>query len=86
MYEEIWHGTISQAIAYFESQGPRGEFTLVIAGASKDERRRRWSVQDVEAALDTARRQGQGLRQAAKSIAESSGWPAREVYRIGSRR
>jgi 16S rRNA (cytidine1402-2'-O)-methyltransferase len=33
IYEEIFRGTVSEAIAYFLK--PRGEFTLVIEGAGK---------------------------------------------------
>ena len=31
-YEEIFYGTVSEAIAKFNSQRPRGEFTIVVAG------------------------------------------------------
>ncbi|HEY3117003.1 MAG TPA: 16S rRNA (cytidine(1402)-2'-O)-methyltransferase [Chloroflexota bacterium] len=32
-YEEVVRGTVGEAIARFEAQRPRGEFTLVVAGA-----------------------------------------------------
>ncbi len=32
LHEEILRGTLSQALAHFQAEAPRGEFTLVIAG------------------------------------------------------
>jgi 16S rRNA (cytidine1402-2'-O)-methyltransferase len=39
MYEEYWRGNVSGAIEYFKSKEPRGEFTLVIEGKTKEERK-----------------------------------------------
>jgi 16S rRNA (cytidine1402-2'-O)-methyltransferase len=33
LYEEIWHGRISKAVAHLEGETPRGEFVIVIDGA-----------------------------------------------------
>jgi uncharacterized protein YdaL len=32
MFEEYWRGNVEGAVAYFKSQPPRGEFTLVVEG------------------------------------------------------
>jgi 16S rRNA (cytidine1402-2'-O)-methyltransferase len=34
LYEEVWRGDISRAIAYLEAEEPRGEYVIVIAGHS----------------------------------------------------
>ncbi|OAT86124.1 16S rRNA (cytidine(1402)-2'-O)-methyltransferase [Desulfotomaculum copahuensis] len=34
-YEQIWRGTLDGAAAYFQEHPPRGEFTLVVAGAAE---------------------------------------------------
>lgn len=34
-YEQIWRGTLDEAVAYFQEHPPRGEFTLVVAGTSE---------------------------------------------------
>jgi 16S rRNA (cytidine1402-2'-O)-methyltransferase len=33
LHEEVWRGRLSEAVAYFEQAPPRGEYTVVIAGA-----------------------------------------------------
>ncbi|MFB8789059.1 MAG: 16S rRNA (cytidine(1402)-2'-O)-methyltransferase [Potamolinea sp.] len=33
LYEEFWRGSITEAIAHYSQQEPKGEFTLVVAGA-----------------------------------------------------
>jgi 16S rRNA (cytidine1402-2'-O)-methyltransferase len=33
LYEEFWRGGIAEAIAHYSQQEPKGEFTLVVAGA-----------------------------------------------------
>lgn len=33
LYEEFWRGGIDEAIAHYSQQEPKGEFTLVVAGA-----------------------------------------------------
>ena len=37
MFEEVFRGTVSEALSHFAE--PRGEFTLVIEGATGDEPR-----------------------------------------------
>jgi 16S rRNA (cytidine1402-2'-O)-methyltransferase len=34
LYEEVQHGTLSELLARFEDEEPRGEYTVVIAGAA----------------------------------------------------
>ena len=37
LFEAVWRGRISELIARLESEAPRGEYTVVIAGAGTDE-------------------------------------------------
>ncbi|MBU1880133.1 MAG: 16S rRNA (cytidine(1402)-2'-O)-methyltransferase, partial [Chloroflexi bacterium] len=37
LYEETWRGTVAQAQAHWQARAPRGEYTLVVAGAPEDE-------------------------------------------------
>lgn len=77
-FEEVWRGSLREAIAHFEETPPRGEFTLVIAGAEESA----WSEEQVREAL--AERLGQGLsgKEWVREIAEMAHWPKREVYRL----
>ena len=78
-YEEIWRGTLAEAAAYFSGVEPRGEFTLVVAGASPEIRQ--WSEAALEAAIEEGLAQGMAPSALARSLAEQSGWPRREIYR-----
>lgn len=81
VYEEIWRGTVSQARVYFEAHEPRGEFTLVIGGRSEEQER--WDEGQVRAALEDLLAQGVRRPEAAKRVAELSGWDRGAVYQLG---
>ncbi|MEA3344847.1 MAG: 16S rRNA (cytidine(1402)-2'-O)-methyltransferase [Chloroflexota bacterium] len=80
LHEEIWRGRISQARAHFASQTVRGEFTLVIAGASPQ--KARWEEERVQAAAEELMEAGVRRREAVKAVARLADWPAREVYQL----
>ncbi len=79
LHEEIWRGTIDEALATFGQCEPRGEFTLVIAGASPQPEQV-WSKEQVRQALSVRLAAGEPRSAAAKAIAEEAGWPRRAVY------
>lgn len=80
-HEETWWGTLEGAVAHFAAQPPRGEFTLVIAGAPAVERAP-WDAEAVVMALDALRATGVGHRAAARQVAAEAGWPSGDVYRL----
>jgi 16S rRNA (cytidine1402-2'-O)-methyltransferase len=80
LHEEIWRGTISEARKTFVEQEPRGEFTLVIGGATEE--RQRWDAEQVRAALEDLLAQGVRRPDAAKRVAELSGWDRGTVYKL----
>lgn len=80
MYEEIFRGTIGAAIARFEAQAPRGEITLVIAGAESGAEA--WNQARVISAIAAALSEGKKPSQIARQLAAESGWPRREVYQL----
>jgi 16S rRNA (cytidine1402-2'-O)-methyltransferase len=79
VHEEIWRGTVSEALAHFTGHAPRGEFTLVIGGAAEPQA---WSEAQVRAALAQRLADGWSARDAASDVAARSGWPKRAVYRL----
>ncbi len=81
LYEEVWRGSISGARTYFDEVKPRGEFTLVIGGASEEEVR--WDTEQVEQALGDMLAQGMKRSDAARQVAALSGWNRSEVYTLG---
>ena len=78
LYEEVFRGTLSQALEHF--QEPRGEFTLVIAGSAAPE-----SDLDPKAAQEELRHlkdQGLKAREAVAAVVAASGLPRSRVYRL----
>ncbi len=77
LYEEVFRGTISQAIAHFTE--PRGEFTLVIEG--RGERDSPSLTEDIEKQLHHMRLSGVRAREAIAKVAGETGLSRKELYR-----
>ena len=82
IYEEVFRGTISQAIEHFTE--PRGEFTLVIEG--KKERDKPLLTEDIESQLHDMRLSGVAAKEAIAIVAGETGLPRKELYRAWLRR
>lgn len=78
VHEEVVRGSVTQVIDHFEKSSPRGECTLVIKGADEEI----WDRQLVEEALSRLQREGMSGTNAVRQVAELSGRPRRNVYRI----
>lgn len=83
LHEEIWRGSLEEAIATFSERAPRGEITLVVAGSSKEPSK--WAEEDVREALAARLTQGESRSAAARAIAKQSGWPKGEIYNLDVR-
>ena len=77
IYEEVFRGTISQAIEHFTE--PRGEFTLVIEG--KKERDKPQLTEAIEGQLHHMRLSGIAAKEAIAKVAGETGLPKKELYR-----
>jgi 16S rRNA (cytidine1402-2'-O)-methyltransferase len=80
LHEEFWRGTLAQAHQHFSETAPRGEITVVIAGAPAAGPA--WDEDRVRAVLAAARAAGLSAREAARQVAGESGWSRREVYAL----
>lgn len=81
LHEEVWRGTLGEALVRFES--PRGEFVIVVAPPSSS-RVSRWSNRVLAAAIRRQKAGGASPTSIAASLAEESGWPRREIYRLAA--
>ncbi|MFQ5858343.1 MAG: 16S rRNA (cytidine(1402)-2'-O)-methyltransferase [Anaerolineae bacterium] len=81
VHEEVWRGTLRQAVRHFEATEPRGEFTLVIEGAA-EKPPAPWTEDQVRALLAERKVQGARARSTVKEVAELAWWPKRDVYQI----
>jgi 16S rRNA (cytidine1402-2'-O)-methyltransferase len=79
LYEEIWRGSVSEARDHFAGE-VRGEITLVIAGVS--DAPLTWDEVRVRDQVARLIEQGLSHRQAAKQVAQASGWSRRAVYQL----
>ncbi len=76
-FEELWWGTIAEAVEVWTERVPKGEFTVVIGGSAGT------SKVDVDLALTTARQmmnEGMSRSAAAREAAASCGVSRRSVY------
>ena len=77
LYEEVFRGTLAEALDHFAE--PRGEFTLVIEGAGAGKPKLEVTP-DIDAELLSLRAQGLRARDAVRRVAERSGLRHRQVY------
>jgi 16S rRNA (cytidine1402-2'-O)-methyltransferase len=75
IHEEVFRGTVSQAIGHFEN--PRGEFTIVIEGAGEVKSEEESSVDEE---LKKLIRQGFSARDAVGALAGSTGISKKKLY------
>jgi 16S rRNA (cytidine1402-2'-O)-methyltransferase len=81
LHEEIRRETVSQARTHFSQHAPRGEFTLVVAGAPPQEMES-WPVDKLRAMVQERLSDGIPPAQVASQLAVASGWPRRRIYRM----
>ena len=80
-FERFYRGTASELSETFADDNPRGEVTLVIAGA--DQSNESWSEEQVRDALFERLDAGDSLSGAARAVAKMAGWKKSAVYRLG---
>ncbi|MBI2935216.1 MAG: 16S rRNA (cytidine(1402)-2'-O)-methyltransferase [Chloroflexi bacterium] len=79
LYEEVFRGTVTEALAHFRQ--PLGEFTLVIEGAPEASDREEAGEEALQQ-LRRLRRQGQRAQEAVPLVASATGLSRREVYKL----
>ncbi len=83
LYEEVLRGSISDMIAHFEENDPRGEFVIVVEGQKAPaEDGIFWTKLSVEAHVDYYINTGLDKKSAIKQTATDRGIPKSEVYNL----
>lgn len=80
VHETVFHTTFSGALNYYSENAPRGEFVLIVNGASQDE-----VTYSVQEALNIAKKlidEGQSTSSAAKEAANVTGFKKGEIYKL----
>lgn len=83
-YEEKWLTTIDEALTGLETNGPRGEYVLVIEGKSldslKQEKIESFTQMSVEEHMEIYLSQGMDRKEAMKKVAKDRGVSKRDIY------
>lgn len=80
VHEEVFRGTVREAIAYFDV--PRGEFTLVIEGSGEPSPVAPVPTERIAEAMAAARASGLSRRDAAVQVSRELGVPRRAAYAV----
>lgn len=84
-HETIFAAALSEALAYYGAQEPRGEYVLVIEGKSRAqiqrEKRSHWETMSVKEHVGLYLEQGMDKKEAVKQAAKDRGIRKQEVYR-----
>jgi 16S rRNA (cytidine1402-2'-O)-methyltransferase len=78
LHEEIFRGSLGESRQHFTENPPRGEFTLVLAGAA--EHVTRWAEEQVSAALQAGLAAKESASHLSARLAGLSGWSRGEIY------
>lgn len=79
LHEEVWRGTMADAVIRVGESEPRGEYVLVVAGSPDPAPP---SVPQIKAALEVKLADGLSRRDAAAAVAADLGLSRRAVYQI----
>jgi len=82
VHEEIWRGRTGDAIQWFTERPPRGEFTVVIAGAAAEENREPDDAARLRAALSLLVDEGIPASTAVRAVSKLTGRRKRELYAL----
>jgi len=80
-FEEVWRGTLEEAIAHYTHQSPKGEFTLVVEGKPRDDLQD-LSEAEIKVRLTALLQAGLSRSQASRQLAQETQHSKRELYQI----
>ncbi len=81
LHEEFWRGSIEGAIAHFKIHAPKGEFTLVLAGATPS-LKPVWTEDIILAELQNLIGSGLSRSEASRQLAELAELSRRQIYQL----
>lgn len=83
-FETVMPTTLSQALEYYKTEEPRGEYVLVLEGKSPEEKRQEeissWESMSIEEHMALYEKQGMDNKTAMKQVAKDRGVGKREIY------
>ena len=83
-FETVLPTTLERALAYYETEEPRGEYVLVLEGKSREQKRQEeiasWESMSIEEHMAYYEKQGMDNKSAMKQVAKDRGVGKREIY------
>ena len=79
--EQILRTSIGGAIEHYESEQPRGEYVLVIEGATSSPDQQFWTDMTIDEHLEYYINNGMDRRDAIKTVAHDRGVPKNDIYK-----
>ncbi|HSM83846.1 MAG TPA: 16S rRNA (cytidine(1402)-2'-O)-methyltransferase [Nodosilinea sp.] len=79
-FEEFWRGSLGAALSHYQSEAPKGEFTVVIQGATREGPV--LSPEAIRAELEQLLRQGMSRADASRQLAKATGQPKKAIYQL----
>lgn len=80
-YEEIFRGTINEALLRYENESPRGEFVLIIEGNKNPEKSTKFDI-SIEEHIEKYLKEGYTKKDAVKLTANDRNLPKNDVYKV----
>jgi 16S rRNA (cytidine1402-2'-O)-methyltransferase len=79
LHEEVWRGSVADAVTHLDATEPRGEFVIVVDGAPPAAPA---GADDIAAALAARIAAGEDKKSAVAAVAAQLNVPKRQVYDI----
>ena len=80
LYEEFWRGNIQEAIAYYQNNQPKGEYTIILAGNTNTQLK--LSETEIKAELAKMLEAGMTKTEASRELAKYTSWSKRQIYQL----
>jgi 16S rRNA (cytidine1402-2'-O)-methyltransferase len=85
LHEETWRGTLGELAARADSQPPRGEVTIVVAGGERESGQPAIRLEEGRSEVDRLVGEGMSRSSAAREVAQRTGLARRELFREGDK-
>lgn len=83
LHEETWRGTLAELAARAETEPPRGEVTIVVAGREHESGQPSIGLEEGRSEVDRLVGEGMSRSSAAREVAQRTGLARRELFREG---
>lgn len=80
LHEEIWRGTVAEAVDHFNQREPQGEFTVIVAGAELTQPV--LSEDALKKELQALLQHGLSRSEASRQLAQQTALPRRQIYQL----